>query len=109
MLKTRHSPAKEKRSSARKLSESQFCRRVSENEDAILNVDNTDSLEQSICVKVVMLWPSSKPDLRVPDQKENIALPKKIALRNWQVVGNAILKHSELRQYILKALICGVS
>ena len=67
------------------------------------------SLEQSTRVKFVMLWPSSKPDVRVPDQKENIALLKNIALKNWQVVANAVPKHSELRQYILKALICGIS
>ena len=39
------------------------------------------SLGQSTRVKFVMLWPSSKPDVRVPDQKENIALLKKIVLK----------------------------
>ena len=43
MLKTRHSPAREKRSSARKSEGSQFCSRVSENENAILNIDNVVS------------------------------------------------------------------
>ena len=40
MSKTGHSPAREKRSSARKSVGSQFCSRVSKNEDAILNIDN---------------------------------------------------------------------
>ena len=38
------------------------------------------------CVKIVMLWPSGKTDVRVPDQKGNIALVKNIALKNSQVI-----------------------
>ena len=91
---------KEKRDSARKSVGSQFCSQVSENEDVILHIDNMVSLEHSTCVKFVMLWPSSKPDLRVSDQKENIAPLKNIALKNWQFVANAVPKHSELRQHI---------
>ena len=49
MSKTGHSPssspAREKRSSASKSEGSQFCGRVSENENAILNIDNVVSLE----------------------------------------------------------------
>ena len=55
MSKTGHSPATEKRSTARKSVGSQFCIRVSENEDAILNIDNMVSLEHSTRVKFVML------------------------------------------------------
>ena len=55
MSKTGHSPAREKRSSARKSEGSQFCSRVSENENAILNIDNVVSLEHSTRVKFVML------------------------------------------------------
>ena len=78
MSKTGHSiiPAREKRSSARKSLGSQFCSRVSQNEDSIFNIDNMVSLEQSTRVKFVMLWPTSKPDVRVHDQTENIALLK---------------------------------
>ena len=55
MSKTGHSPAREKRSGARKSVGSQFCSRVSENEDAILNIDNMVSLEHHTGVKFVML------------------------------------------------------
>ena len=92
MSKTGHSPAREKRSSARKSVGSQFCSRVSKNKDAIFNIDNMVSLEHSTHVKFVMLWPSSKPDVRVPYQKENIALLKNIALKNWQFIANAVPK-----------------
>ena len=44
-----------KRRSARKSEGSQFCSWVSENEDAILNIDDVVSLEHSIRVKFVML------------------------------------------------------
>ena len=104
MSKTGYSPAKEKQRSARKSLGSEFCIRVMKNEDAILNIDDMISSEQSTCVKVVMLWPSGRTDVRVPDQKESIGLVKNIALKNWQAVANAALKHSELRQDILKAL-----
>ena len=66
MSKTGHSPAREKRSSASKSEGSQFCSRVSENENAIPNIDNVVSLEHSARVKFVMLLTSSKADLRVP-------------------------------------------
>ena len=44
-----------KRSSARKSEGSQFCSWVSEDKDAILNIDNVVSLEHSTRVKFVML------------------------------------------------------
>ena len=47
--------------------------------------------------------------MRVPDQKEIIALLKNVGLKNWQFAANAVQKHSELSQYIQKALICGIS
>ena len=43
-----------KKSSARKSEGSQFCSRVSENKDAILNIDNVVSLEHSTRVKFFM-------------------------------------------------------
>ena len=109
MPKTGHSPAREKGSSARKWEGSQFCSRVSENENATLNIDNVVSLEHSTRVKFVMLLTSSKADVRVPDEKENIAFLKIVALKNCQFAANAVPKHLELSQYIQKALICGVS
>ena len=66
------------------------------------------SLKNSTLVKFVMLWPSNKPDVRVPDQKKNIALPKNIAPKKWQFVANAVPKYLELRQYIQNALIFDV-
>ena len=54
MSKTGHGPAREKRSSAKKLVGSQFCSRISENEDVILNIDNMVSLQHSTRVKFVM-------------------------------------------------------
>ena len=65
--------------------------------------------EHSTRVKFVMLLTSRNADVRVPDQKEIIALLKNVALKNWLFVVNAVPKHSELSQYIQKALICGVS
>ena len=64
----------------------------------LLNIDDIISLEpeQSTRVKVLVLWPSGKTDVRVPDRKENINLLKNIALRNWTAVANAVLTHSEL-------------
>ena len=53
MSKTGHSLAREKRNGARKSVGSQFCSRVSENEDAILNIDNMVSLEHSTGVKII--------------------------------------------------------
>ena len=57
-------------------------------------------------MKVLVLWPSGKSDVRVPDidQKENITLLKNIVLINWTAVANAVLTHSELRLDILRAL-----
>lgn len=70
--------------------------------DALLNIDDIITLEpeQSTREKVLVLWPSGKTDVRVPDRKENINLLKNIALKNWTAVANAILTHSELRQDI---------
>lgn len=104
MQKTRQSPAREKRNSARKSLGSQFCSWLTENEDAILNIDDMISSEQSTRIKVVVLWPNGRTDVRVPDRKENINLLKNVAFKNWQAVANAVLQHSELRQDILKAL-----
>ena len=106
MSKTGHSSAREKRSSAKKSLGSQFCSRICENEDAILNIDSM--VQHWNSQPVWNLW-CREPDVRVPDEKENIALLKNITLKNWQFVANAVPKHSELRQYIQKALISGVS
>ena len=65
--------------------------------------------EHSTRVKFVMLLTSRNADVRVPDQKEIIALLKNVALKNWLFAVNAVPKHSELSKYIQKALICGVS
>ena len=74
--------------------------------DALPNIDDIISLEpeQSTHVKVLVLWPSGKTDIRVPDRKENINLLKNIALKNFTAVANAVMTHSELRQEILRAL-----
>ena len=54
--------------------------------DALLNIDDIISPEQSTRVKVLVLWPSGKTDIRVPDRKENINLLKNIALKNWTLL-----------------------
>ena len=78
---------------------------TNENLDALLNIDDIISHEpEQSCVKVLVLWPSGKTDVRVPDPKENINLLKNIALKNWTAVANAVLTRSELRQDILRAL-----
>ena len=64
-----------------------FCSWVSENENAILNIDNVVSLEHSTRVKFVMLWTSSKADVRVPARSKGNhcaskkRCPKKLAVR----------------------------
>ena len=61
-------PTKETRkSSARKSLDCHFDRNVNKNEDALLNIDDIISPEQSTRVKVLVLWPSGKTDVRVPD------------------------------------------
>ena len=105
--KTSQNPAKTTRKiSARKSLGCHFDSNANENVDALLNIDDIISLEpeQSTRVKVLVLWPSGKTDVRVPDRKENINLLKNIALKTWTAVANAILTHSELRQDILRAL-----
>ena len=54
---------------------SQFGSRIG-NEEAVLNINDMISLEQSMRVKVIVFWPSGKTDVQVPDEKENIALVK---------------------------------
>ena len=46
------------------------------------NIDDMISLEQSASVKIVMLWPGGKTDVRVPKKKEKIAPVKNIELKN---------------------------
>ena len=104
--KTSQSLAKTTRKiSARKSLGCHFDSNANENVDTLLNINDIISLEpeQSTHVKVLVLWPSGKTDVRVPDRKENINLLKNIALRNWSAVANAVLTHSELRQDILRA------
>ena len=84
------SPTKETRkSSAGKSLGCHFDGNVNKNEDALLNIDDIIFPEQSTRVKVLVLWPSGKTDVRVPDfdQKENINLLKNIAL----IIGQLLL------------------
>ena len=97
--KIHQSPTKETRKSSARVSLGcHFDDNVNKNEDALINIDNIISPEQSTRVKVLVLWPSGKSDVRVPDidQKENITLLKNIALINWTAVANAVLTQSEL-------------
>ena len=93
-------------SSPRKSLGCHFYGNVNKNKDALLNIDDIISTEQSTRVIVLVLWLSGKADVRMPDidQKENITLLKNIALINWTAVANAVLTHSGLRQDILRAL-----
>ena len=62
------SPTKETRKgSARKSLVCHFDGNVNKNEDALLNIDDIISPEQSTRVKVLVLWLSGKTDVRVPD------------------------------------------
>ena len=101
------SPTKETRKRGpRKSLGCHFYGNVNKNEDALLNIDEIISTEQSTRVIVLVLCLSGKADIRMPDidQKENITLLINIALINWTAVANAVLTHSELRQDILRAL-----
>ena len=77
---------------------------IIENEDALLNIDDTMSHEQTTRVKVLILWPNGRTEVRVPGEKEDILLLKNVALKNWQAVANSILKHEQLKPEMLKAL-----
>ena len=78
MLKTGHSLARDREKKAcKEIIRISILQPVFKNKDANLNIDNMVSLEQSTRVKAVM-WLGSKPDVRVPDQKENIALLKQM-------------------------------
>ena len=78
---------------------------IRENEDSFLNIDDImDPQLQSTRVKVLILWPSGRTDVRVPEAKEDILLLKNVASKNWQAVANAVVKHVELKTEILKAL-----
>lgn len=79
-------------------------RQVIENEDALLNIDDIMSCQQSTRMKVVILWTNGRPDVRVPEEKDNILILKNVALKNWQAVANAVLKHKQLKPEMLKAL-----
>ena len=79
-------------------------RQVIENEDALLNIDDIMSCQQSTRMKVVILWTNGRPDVRVPEEKDNILILKNVALKNWQAVADAVLKHKQLKPEMLKAL-----
>ena len=57
-----------RKSSARKSLGCHFDDNVNKNEDALINIDDIISPEQSTRVKVLVLWPSGKSDVRVPDK-----------------------------------------
>ena len=56
-----------RKSSARKSIGCHFYGNVNKNEDVLINIDDIISPEQSTRVKVLVLWPSGKTDIRVPD------------------------------------------
>ena len=65
-------------------------------------------------MKVLVLWPRGKTDVRVPDidQKHDHSVKYRLnklgdlscIYRDLKAVANAVLRHSELRQDILRAL-----
>ena len=76
-----------------------------DNEDGLLNInDIIDPELQSTRIKSLILWPSGRTDVRSPEERDDILLIKNIALKNWQAVANAVLKHENLKAEILKAL-----
>ena len=77
---------------------------IIENEDALLNIDDIMSHEQTTLVKVLILWPNGRTEVRVPGEKEDILLLKNVALKNWQAVANSVLKHEQLKPEMLKAI-----
>ena len=93
--KTSQNPTKKtKKISAQKSLCCDFDSNFNENENALFSIDEIISSEQSTRVKVLLLWPSGKRDVRVPYRKESINLLKDITLKNWTVVANAALTHS---------------
>ena len=74
-----------------------------ENEDAYLNIDDILGSGQTR-VKVLILWPNGRTDVKTPSLNEDIILIKNMALNNLQVVANLVFKHPQLTPEILKSL-----
>ena len=74
-----------------------------ENEDAYLNIDDILGSGQTQ-VKVLILWPNGRADVKTPSLNKDILLSTNMALNNLQVVANVVLKHPRLRPKILKSL-----
>ena len=74
-----------------------------QNEDAYLNIDDILGSGQAR-VKVLILWPNGRTDVKTPSLNEDILLIKNMALNNLQVVTNIVFKHPRLRPEILKSL-----
>ena len=74
-----------------------------QNDDAYLNIDDILGSGQTR-VKVLILWPDGRTDVKIPSLNEDILLSKNITLNNLQVVTNVVFKHPRLRPEILKSL-----
>ncbi|CAB3986486.1 hypothetical protein AC249_AIPGENE16794 [Paramuricea clavata] len=82
------------------------------NEDSLLNIDDIichddeEKVQKQTRVKVLILWPNGRTDVKVPSSDENdtIRLVKNIVLNNWKAVSHIVLTHRELKPEILKAV-----
>ena len=76
------------------------------NIDDILHHDDEEKVQEQTQVKVLILWPNGRTDVKVPSIHENdtIWLVKNVVLKDWKAVSHIVLKHQELKPEILKAV-----
>ena len=76
------------------------------NIDDILHHDDEEKVQEQTRVKVLILWPNGRTDVKVPSIRENdtIRLVKNVVLKDWKAVSHIVLKHQELKPEILKAV-----
>lgn len=73
------------------------------NEESLLNIndilyhDDQGKVQEQTRVKVLILWPNGRTDVKVPPIHENdtIRLVKNAVLKDWKAVSHIVLKHRE--------------
>ena len=78
--------------------------------DHLPNLDIThEKQDNQTKLKVIIAYPNGDITARETFDETTKSIIKNLSLKNWKTVGNIVLKHSQLKQYIIKALERGVS
>ena len=78
--------------------------------DHLPNLDIThEKQDNQTKLKVIITYPNGDITAREMFDETTKSIIKNLSLKNWKTVGNIVLKHSQLKQYIIKALERGVS